>query len=120
MCLQKMQLKSFALIIRVCHFCLPLLWRNIVILIDPAFQLITTTNRSFIVFDLRSAFECEMNLKCLLIIPSELVNLVVLFIALRNTRPVVFNLFHTVANFPTQGNLTTYFAEQNLISVTKI
>ena len=33
---------------------------------------------------------------------------------------VVFNLFHTVAHFPTQGNLTTRFGEQNLILVAKI
>ena len=26
---------------------------------------------------------------------------------------VVFNLFHTVAHFPTQANLTTHFDEQN-------
>ena len=33
---------------------------------------------------------------------------------------VVFKLFHTVAYFPTQGTLTTYFGEHNLIFVAKI
>ena len=32
---------------------------------------------------------------------------------------VVFNLFHTVTHFSTQGNLTTHFGQQNLIPVTK-
>ena len=26
--------------------------------------------------------------------------------------PVVFNLFHTVAHFPTQGNVTTHFGTE--------
>ena len=32
-------------------------------------------------------------------------------------KPGVFNLFHTVAHFSTQGNLTTHFGQQNLIPI---
>ena len=28
------------------------------------------------------------------------------------TKPVVFKLFHTVAHFPTQGNVTTHFGTE--------
>ena len=35
-------------------------------------------------------------------------------------RAVVFNFFHTVADFLTQGNLTTYFDQQMLISLANI
>ena len=36
------------------------------------------------------------------------------------SRSVVFNLFHIVAHFSTQGNLITHFGQQNLIPVAKI
>ena len=39
---------------------------------------------------------------------------------LKLNRSVVFNLFPTVAHFPTQGNLSTHFGEQSIISVAKM
>ena len=38
---------------------------------------------------------------------------------LKSSTTVVFNVFHTATQFPTQGNLTTPFGKKNLILVEK-